>query len=261
MSTLALAARDSSTMVRRQLKRLLRYPSMTVQLVITPVIILLLFVYVFGGTLGAGLHHGLGGGRHTYINYVVPGILLMAAATAATGTAVMVATDMTEGIIARFRTMRISRASVLTGHVVAAVIQQLLGMAVVVAVALAIGFRPNATPVEWLAAIGLLTLFAVAITWLSVALGLKSPTPEAASNAPMPLVFLPFLGSGFVPTDSMPTVLRWFAEYQPFTPIMQTVRGLLLGTPIGDNAVIALAWCLGLGALSYLWAKRIYNRA
>lgn len=257
MSTLTLAMRDSSTMTRRQLKRLLRYPSMTVQLVVTPVIILLLFVYVFGGTLGAGL----GGGRHAYINYVVPGILLMAAATAATGTAVMVATDMTEGIIARFRTMRISRASVLTGHVVGSVIQQLLGMAVVIGIALAIGFRPNATPIKWLAAAGMLTLFVIAITWLSVALGLKSPTPEAASNAPMPLVFLPFLGSGFVPTNSMPTALRWFAEYQPFTPIMQTVRGLLLGTAIGNNAVIAIAWCAGIGAVSYLWAKNTYNKA
>lgn len=257
MSTLTLAMRDSSTMTRRQLKRLLRYPSMTVQLIVTPVIILLLFVYVFGGTLGAGL----GGGRHTYIDYVVPGILLMAAATAATGTAVMVATDMTEGIIDRFRTMRISRASVLTGHVAASVVQQLLGMAVVIATALAIGFRPNATPVEWLAVAGLFTFFVLAITWLSVALGLTSPTPEAASNAPMPLVFLPFLGSGFVPTDSMPTALRWFAEYQPFTPIMQTVRGLLLGTPIGDNAALALAWCAGIGAASYLWAKNTYNKA
>jgi ABC-2 type transport system permease protein len=256
MSTLTLAMRDSSTMVRRQLKRLLRYPSMTVQLVATPVIILLLFVYVFGGTLGAGL----GGGRDVYVNYVVPGILLMAAATAATGTAVMVATDMTEGIIARFRTMRISRASVLTGHVVGSVIQQLLGMAVLIGIALAIGFRPNATPVEWLAAAGLLTFFVVAITWLAVALGLKSPTPEAASNAPMPLVFLPFLGSGFVPTDSMPTVLRWFAEYQPFTPIMQTIRGLLLGPPIGNNAAIATAWCTAIAAVSYLWAKNTYNK-
>ncbi|TDD34058.1 ABC transporter permease [Actinomadura sp. KC06] len=257
MSTLPLAARDSSTMVRRQLKRLLRYPSMTVQLLVTPVVLLLLFVYVFGGALGAGI----GGGRDTYVDYVVPGILLMAATMAATGTAVMVATDMTEGIIARFRTMRISRASVLTGHVVASVVQQLLGMAAVIGAALAMGFRPNATAVEWLAATGLLTLFVVAVTWLSVALGLKSPTPEAASNAPMPLVFLPFLGSGFVPTDSMPTVLRWFAEYQPFTPVMQTVRGLLLGTPIDDNAVIAIAWCAGIGVVSYLWAKRTYNKS
>jgi ABC-2 type transport system permease protein len=257
MSTLTLAARDSSTMVRRQLKRMIRYPSMTVQLIITPVIILLLFVYVLGGTLG----NGLGDGRDAYVNYVVPGILLMTAATAATGTAVMVATDMTEGIVARFRTMRISRASVLTGHVVASVVQQLFGMAVLIGIALAIGFRPNANALEWLATAGMLTLFAVAVTWLSVALGLKSSTPEAASNAPMPLILLPFLGSGFVPTDSMPTALRWFAEYQPFTPIMETVRGLLLGTPIGNSGAIATAWCAGLAVLSYLWAKRTYNKA
>lgn len=258
--TLTLAARDSSTMVRRQLKRLLRYPSMTVQLVITPVIFLLLFVYVFGGALGNGLGGG-SGGRDAYVDYVIPGILLMAAATAATGTAVMVATDMTEGIIARFRTMRISRASVLTGHVVGSVIQQLLGMAVLIGIALAIGFRPNATPVEWLATAGLLTFLVVAITWLAVALGLKSSTPEAASNAPMPLIFLPFLGSGFVPTDSMPTVLRWFADHQPFTPIMETVRGLLLGTPIGDNATMATGWCAGIAAGSYLWARRTFNNS
>jgi ABC-2 type transport system permease protein len=257
MSTLTLAMRDSSTMVRRQLKRLLRYPSMTVQLIATPVIILIVFVYVFGGTLGAGL----GGGRDVYVNYVVPGILLMAVATAATGTAVMVATDMTEGIVARFKTMRISRASVLTGHVVGSVIQQLLGMTVVIGVALAMGFSPNATAVEWLAAAGLLTLFVLAVTWLSVALGMKSPTPEAASNAPMPLILLPFLGSGFVPTDSMPTVLRWFAEYQPFTPVMETVRGLLLGTPIGNSGAIATAWCAGIAAVSYLWAKSTFNKA
>ncbi|MFI0357502.1 ABC transporter permease [Actinomadura sp. 9N407] len=257
MSTLTLAARDSSTMVRRQLKRMLRYPSMTIQLIVTPVILLLLFVYVFGGTLGAGL----GGGRDTYIAYIVPGILLMAAATAATGTAVMVATDMTEGIIARFRTMRISRASVLTGHVVGSVIQQLLGMVVLIAIAVAIGFRPNATAVEWLATAGLLTLFAVAITWLSVALGLKSSTPEAASNAPMPLILLPFLGSGFVPTDSMPTALRWFAEYQPFTPIMETIRGLLMGNPIGSSAAIATAWCTAIALISYLWAKNTFNKS
>ncbi|REF00829.1 ABC transporter permease [Thermomonospora umbrina] len=257
MSTLALAARDSSTMIRRQLKRLLRYPSMTIQLVATPVILLLVFVYVFGGTLGAGL----GGGRDTYIDYVVPGILLMAVATAATGTAVMVATDMTEGIIARFRTMRIWRPAVLTGHVVGAVIQQLLGMAVLIGVALAMGFGPNATAIEWLAAAALLTLFVVAITWLSVALGMKAQTPESASNAPMPLILLPFLGSGFVPTDSMPTALRWFAEYQPFTPIMETLRGLLLGTPIGNSAATATAWCAAIAALSYLWAKNTFNKA
>lgn len=257
MSSPALALRDSATMTRRQLKRLIRYPSMTIQLIITPVILLLLFVYVLGGTLG----NGLGGERDTYINYVLPGILLMAAATAATGTAVMVATDMTEGIIARFRTMRITRASVLTGHVTGSLIQQLLGTTALIAIALAIGFRPNATPLEWAAATGLLILFILAITWLSVALGLKSPTPEAASNAPMPLILLPFLGSGFVPTDSMPTAIRWFAEYQPFTPIMETLRGLLLGTPIGNNAAIAATWCTAIALTSYLWARTTFNKA
>ncbi|MFB4318065.1 ABC transporter permease [Actinomadura sp. 21ATH] len=257
MSTLTLPARDSATMVRRQLKRLIRYPSMTIQLIITPVILLLLFVYVLGGTLGAGI----GGGRDAYVNYVLPGILLMAAATAATGTAVMVATDMTEGIIARFRTMRISRASVLTGHVIGSLLQQWLGTIVLIAIAFAIGFRPNATPVEWLAAAALLTLFIIAITWLSVALGLNSATPEAASNAPMPLVLLPFLGSGFVPTDDMPTLLRWFADYQPFTPIMETIRGLTLGTPIGNSATIATTWCTAIAILSYLWAKHTFNKS
>ncbi|MFD0855076.1 ABC transporter permease, partial [Actinomadura adrarensis] len=126
--------------------------------------------------------------------------------------------------------------------------------------AYAIGFRPNATAVEWLATAGLLTLTAIALTWLSVAMGMRSPTPEAASNAPMPLVYLPFLGSGFVPTDSMPIVLRWFADYQPFTPIMETVRGLLMGTDIGNNATIATAWSTGIAVLGYLWAKSTFNK-
>ncbi|WP_066375937.1 ABC transporter permease [Herbidospora mongoliensis] len=255
MSTLTLAARDSSTMVRRQLKRMIRYPSMTVMLVAMPVVFLLLFVYVFGGTLGAGI----GGGP--YVNYVTPGILLMAVLSAATGTAVSVAMDMTEGIVARFRTMRIARGSILAGHVVGSVIQQFLCMGVVLAVALAIGFRPNATPVEWVAVAGLMGVFSLAMTWLSVALGVKAPNVESASNAPMPLILLPFLGSGFVPTDSMPTVLRWFAEYQPFTPIMETLRGLLMGQPIGNSAIIAVAWCAGIGVLSYIWAKRLFNRS
>jgi ABC-2 type transport system permease protein len=257
MTTATLAVRDSSTMLRRQLRRLMRYPALTVQLILMPIVILLLFVYVFGGTLGAGL----GGDRRAYLDYVVPGILLMAGAMASGGTAVMVATDMTEGVVSRFRTMRIWRPSVLAGHVAASVVLQLLGMAAAVLAALAIGFRPNAGAGDWIAAAGLLALFALAIAWLSVALGLKSPTPEAAGNAPMPLMFLPFLGSGFVPTGSMPTVLRWFAEYQPFTPIMQTVRGLLLGSAIGHDGLVAVAWCVGIAAGSYLWAKSTFDKA
>ena len=156
--------------------------------------------------------------------------------------------------------MAISRASVLTGHVVGSVIQNLLSMAVVICVALAIGFRPTAGPVEWIAATGLLTLFVLALTWLSVALGLASKSVEAASNAPMPLILLPFLGSGFVPTDSMPTGLRWFADYQPFTPVIDTLRGLLLGTPIRNSAILAIAWCTGITLIGYLWSKNLFGR-
>ncbi|MFB9833796.1 ABC transporter permease [Actinoallomurus acaciae] len=259
MSTLALSARDSATMLRRSLRHMLRYPSMTLMIAGMPVVFLLIFVYVFGGTMGNGLG-GVAGGRHAYVNFVTPGIVLMTIAGAATATAVSVAMDMTEGIVARFRTMAISRASVLTGHVVGSVIQNLLSMALVVAVALAIGFRPTADLVEWLAAVGLLTLLVLALTWLSVGLGLFSKTPESASNAPMPLMLLPFLGSGFVPTDSMPAGLRWFAEYQPFTPVIDTLRGLLMGGPIGDSGVIAIAWCVGIATAGYLWSKRLFDR-
>ena len=209
---------------------MLRYPSMTLMLVGMPIVLLLLFVYVFGGTLGAGLG-GVSGGRADYVNYVAPGILLITVAAAAQGTAISVAMDMTEGIIARFRTMAISRASVLTGHVLGSMIQTMLSMAVVIGVALLVGFRPTAGPVDWVAAIGVLAMITFALTWLSVALGMVSKSVETASNLPMSLMLLPFLGSGFVPTDSMPAGVRWFAEYQPFTPVIETLRGLLTGHP------------------------------
>jgi ABC-2 type transport system permease protein len=263
MNALTLAVTDSATMLRRNLRHMVRYPSMTLLLVGMPIVFLLLFVYVFGGTLGDGLggaSGGVSGGRDAYVNYVAPGILLMAVAATAQGTAISVAMDMTEGIIARFRTMAIARVSVLTGHVVGAVVQTILCLAVVTGAALLVGFRPTATAMEWVAAAGVLAMLAFALTWLSVALGLVSDTVEAASNLPMPLVFLPFLGSGFVPTDSLPTGLRWFAEYQPFTPVIETLRGLLLGGPIGNDGYAAVAWCAGIALVGYLWAKRLYNR-
>ncbi|MFF2643926.1 ABC transporter permease, partial [Streptomyces niveus] len=184
----------------------------------------------------------------------------MTVAAVAQGTAISVAMDMTEGIISRFRTMSISRASVLTGHVVGSLIQTMIAMVIVVAVALLIGFRTGATPLEWLAAIGVIAMIAFAVIWLSVALGLVSKTVESASNLPMPLTLLPFLGSGFVPTDSMPTGLRWFAEYQPFTPVMETLRGLLTGSEIGNSGLLTAAWSVGIAFLSYLWARKLYNR-
>ena len=258
------AIRDSMTMLRRNLRRSLRYPVAPATTMGIPIVLLLLFVFVFGNTLGAGLPgvtgEAGGGGRGDYLDYVTPGILLLAITGAAQSTAIAVAMDMTEGIVARFRTMAIARASVLTGHVLGSLITTLFGLAVVTGVALALGFDATATPLEWLEAIGLLALVTFAVTWLAVALGLVTKSVEAASNLPMPLILLPFLGSGFVPTDSMPAALRWFAENQPFTPIMETLRGLLLGTPIGSSGWLAIAWSVAIGLGSYVWAKHLYDR-
>jgi ABC-type polysaccharide/polyol phosphate export systems, permease component len=222
-------------------------------------VFLLLFVYVFGGTLGAGLGEAAGG-RPAYLAYITPGILLITVASVALSTAVSVATDMTEGIIARFRTMNIARVSVLTGHVLGAMIQTMLALVVVFGVALLLGFRATTGVADWLAAVGVLAMLAYAVTWLSVALGLVSKSVETASNLPVLLTLLPFLGSGFVPTDSMPSGLRWFAEYQPFTPVIETIRGLLLGTPIGENALLTVIWCVVIAATGYLWARHLFSR-
>jgi ABC-2 type transport system permease protein len=251
-------------MLRRNVRHLLRYPSLTLMVTLMPLVFLLLFVYVFGGTLGSGLGGGMPagmhGGRSAYADYVAPGIILMAVAAAAQGTAIAVAQDMTEGIIARFRTMAVARSSVLTGHVVGATIQTLTGVAVVTGAAIAVGFRPHANAAGWLAAFGVILLLTFAITWLCVGLGLSAKSVETASNSPMFLMILPFLGSGFVPTSSLPTGVRWFAEYQPFTPVNETLRGLLTGTKIGDNLIITVAWCVGVAALSYVWSRRLYER-
>ncbi|MFB6838204.1 ABC transporter permease [Streptomyces sp. NPDC056361] len=259
MSTLSLALRDSSTMLRRNLLHARRYPSLTLNLLLTPIMLLLLFVYIFGDAMSAGLSGG--GGRSAYIAYIVPGILMMTIGSTVVGTAVSVSTDMTEGIIARFRTMAIHRGSVLFGHVVGSVLQSILSVALVGGVAVAIGFRSiDATVLEWLAAFGLLALFALAFTWIAVGMGMGSPNAEAASNSAMPLILLPLISSAFVPLNSMPGWFQPIAEYQPFTPAIETLRGLLLGTEIGNNGWIAVAWCLGLTVLGYLWSKAQFDR-
>ncbi len=263
MSTVSYALTDSATMLRRNLKRMARYPSMTVTLIAMPVVFLLLFVYVLGGTLGAGLGGaGVdgGGGRAEYVNYVTPAIILITITAAVQGTSISVAMDMTEGIVDRFRTMAIARVSVLTGHVVGSLVQTMLSIAAVIGVALLIGFRPSADLVDWLVLTAVLVMMAFAFIWLAVALGLASKTVEASSNVGMPLLLLPFLGSGFVPTDSMPTALRWLAEYQPFTPLIETIRGLLMGTPMGTSAALAVGWCAVIALGGYLWAKKLFNR-
>jgi ABC-2 type transport system permease protein len=263
MSTLSYASSDSAVMFRRSLRRILRYPSMTLILVGMPLVFLLLFVYVLGGTLGAGLvpdAAGASGGRADYVAYVVPGILVLTVAAAAQGTAITVAMDMTEGIIARFKTMPISRSSVLTGHVLGSLVQSVAGVVVVLAVALLMGFRPSAGVVDWLLTLALIILISIAVIWLCVALGLVSKSVESASNLPMFLTLLPFFGSGFVPTKSMPVGLRLLAEYQPFTPMIEALRGLLAGVPDAGTVIIAIVWCLAISIGGYVWARILYRR-
>ncbi len=256
MSTAVLT--DSTTMLRRTLLHIKRYPSLTLILVGMPLIFLLLFVYVFGETLGTGLPGG--GGRAAYLDFVVPGILVMAVASVATGTAVSVALDQQEGIVDRFRTMPVARSALLTGHVLGAVVQTAAVVTVVLGVSLALGFRTTTGPWDLLGAAGILLAITVAATWICVGLGLVSDSVETASNAPMPLVLLPFLGSGFVPTESMPTALRWFADYQPFTPTMDAVRGLMLGGVRTEDVLLSLAWSVALTIVAAAWSVRAYSR-
>lgn len=254
-----LVLTDSATMLRRRIKHLRRYPSLTIMLIGQPVVILLLFVYIFGDTMGTGLV-GASGGRSEYLAYITPTILVMSVASVALGTAVSVATDMTEGIIARFRSMAIAQPSVLAGHFLGAIVQSLLAVAVALAVALLLGFRPDAQITQWLGLAGFVLLVAVAMTWLTVAMGLASGSVETASNTPMFLILLPFLGSGFVPTDSMPGAMRVFAEHQPFTPIIEALRSLLAGDPAGSDIVTGIAWCVAVGVVGFIWSIRRYAR-
>jgi ABC-2 type transport system permease protein len=258
MSTASYPVADSATMLRRNLRHALRYPSVTIGTVAVPVLILLLFVGLFGHTLGAGLARASGG--ISYIDYVAPGILAMTVASGAGSTAVSVCTDMTGGIMNRFRTMAISRSSVLIGQVAGGFIQTMISVALVIGVALLMGFRPTAGPLEWATAIGFLALVALAITWLAVAIGIVAKSPVNASNTPLLIQFLPFISSAFVPTASMPAGVRLFAEYQPFTPVIKTLRGLLMGAPIGNGALIAVAWCAGITLAGYLWARVAFER-
>ncbi len=260
MTTMAYAMSDSLTMLRRNLRHMARNPSGVLFVIGFPVIFMLLFIYVFGGTLGAGLGAPVSGGRSEYANYLAPGILVITVVAGGSLTALSVAMDMTENIIARFKTMAISRASVLTGHVLGTLLQSILALAVVMVVALLVGFRPNANALEWVAAIAVLVMVSLAFTWLYVAAALVSKSLETASNLQLPLLILPFLGSGFAPTESMPAALRWFAEHQPFTQFTETVRGLLLGTEIGSHAILTVMWCVAITAFGYLASRALYNR-
>jgi len=258
MSTLSFALRDSTTMLRRDIRHSLRNLTGTLSGLLVPIIILVLFVYVFGGAVGAGL----GGVAHSgaYIDYLAPGIIILTVGSGCTTTALNLCADMNEGIITRFRTMAIFRASVLTGQVLGSLIRTLISVCLVIGVALLMGFRPTANPVAWIAALGLIALFTFALTWMGVVFGLVGKTPAGANSLSLIFQLLAFTSSALVRPDSMSGGVRWFAEYQPFTPVIDTLRGLLLGTPIGNSAVLAVAWCVGLTLVGYLWARAVYNR-
>jgi ABC-2 type transport system permease protein len=261
MTAITTTIEDSMTMLHRNLLHMLRYPGLTGFVIGIPVVLLLLFVYVFGGTLGAGLPGGgPDGAIQDYLAYVVPGILLIGVAGIAAGASIGIAQDMTEGIVARFRSMAISRAAVLTGHVLGNTIQGLLCLAVVLGVALVMGLRPTAGPLAWLAVTAFLAFVCFSVAWVAVAMGMSAKSVETASNTPMIFTLLPFLGSGFVPTGSMPTWLQVFADWQPFTAFIETTRALLAGTTPDRHGWLALGWCAVMIAGGYAWARSLYLR-
>jgi ABC-2 type transport system permease protein len=249
---------DTMTMLWRNILHNLRAPSGVITVIGVPLIFLLLFVYVFGETLGAGLKTG--GTRDEYLAYITPAILLMAAASATQMIAVWISIDMSQGIIARFRTMAIARSSVLAGHVYGGTILITVAIAALLGLALLLGYRPQADALDWLALAGLVVLVGVALAWLSVALGLAAKRPDTASNVPLLLMILPLLSGGFVPIESLPGWLRGIAEYQPFTPIITSIRGLLADTPEGSDAAWAVGWSIAIAVIGHVWSLWLYHR-
>ena len=253
------ALADATTMFGRELRHTVRYPLMLIASIVSPVVFLLLFVYVLGGPIGGGI--GAAAHGAPYVDFLVPGILMMTVAAGTSTTSINVCTDMTGGIIDRFRTMAVSRGAVLSGHVGANVARTLLTTAAVTAMALLVGFRPEATAAGWLGVAGIVLAFSVALAWLSVAFGLVAKTVAGANSATLPLQFLlPFLSSAFVPAAAMPAGIRWFAEHQPFTAVVESLRALLAGRPMGTTGYVALAWCAAMALAGYLWARAAFRR-
>jgi ABC-2 type transport system permease protein len=238
-------------MLRRNFKHTVRNPTAVFNAVLFPVVLLLMFVYVIGRAFDVGVD---------YVDYATPGMIVLAICYGLSATALAVNSDMTKGIINRFKVMDISRGAVLNAHVAASMLRSLIAIAAIIGVAFALGFRSAASPLEWLAAIGLIVVVSFATSWLTVALGLAAKTPESAGMATVPLILLPFLSSAIVPVDKMGPGVRQFAEYQPFTPIIETLRGLLTGQPSAGDAIAALAWCAGIALVGYLWALATFRR-
>ncbi|KJY37908.1 ABC transporter permease [Streptomyces katrae] len=238
-------------MLRRNLKHTVRNPVTVFNAVLFPIIIMLMFVGVFGGAFSVG---------EDYVDYATPGLLVMAISYGLGATATAVNDDMTKGIINRFKTMDVSRGAMLTGHVVITTVRCLVACAAIVGVAFAMGFDPAASALDWLGVVGVVVLLSFAAGWLTVATGLAAKTVESAGLATVPLIMLPFLSTAFVPAETMGTGIRQFAEYQPFTPIIETLRGLLNGNPSGGDALAAVAWCVGLALLGYVWAVSTFKK-
>ena len=242
---------DSVIMLRRNVTHTLRNPVAVFNAILFPVVMMLIFVYVYGGAFSVGVD---------YIDYATPGMLLMAVSYGLSATATAVNSDMTNGIIDRFKVMDVSRGAVLTGHVVSTVVRTVIALAAILGVAFGLGFRSSATFVEWLGVVGVLVLTVFAVSWLTIAMGLAARTAESAGFAAVPLIMLPFLSSAIVPADKMGPGIRQFAEYQPFTPIIETLRGLFAGTVPAGDLLAAVAWCVGIAVVGYVWARARFSR-
>ncbi|MEV0434182.1 ABC transporter permease [Nocardia sp. NPDC050413] len=242
---------DSSVMLRRNSTHITRSPVTIFNAALMPVMMMLIFVYVFGDAFDVG---------ENYIDYAVPGMLMLAISYGLSGTAVSVSSDMTKGVINRFKVMDVSRGAVLTGHVAASIVTNVIALTAVLGVGFALGFRSPASAVQWLGALGVLLATAFAAAWLTVALGMAAKTPEAAGMSVVPLLMLPFLSSAIVPAEKMGPGVRQFAEYQPFTPIIESVRGFLAGTPSGGHTVAAFAWCAGFAVIGYVWSRSTFSK-
>jgi ABC-2 type transport system permease protein len=243
---------DTTTLLGRSLRHILRSPDTIITTAITPIAMLLMFVYVFGGAIDTG---GV-----KYVDYLLPGILLITVASGVAYTALRLYTDVSSGIFERFQSMPISRSAVLWGHVITSVIANLVSLVLVILVAVAIGFRSGAGFIAWLEVLGVIVLFTMALTWLAVSAGLVAKSPDGAGAFAYPLLFLPFVSSAFVPTARMPGPVKWFAEHQPVTSIVSTLRNLYAGRPLGNDVCTALAWCVGLLVVAYALGVRTYHR-
>ena len=244
---------DTAILTGRSLRHILRSPDTIITTAVTPVALMLLFTYVFGGAIDLG-------SQTSYIDYMLPGILLITIASGIAYTAYRLFLDLQGGIFERFQSMPIARSSALWAHVLTSLVANLVSLAIVVGVALLMGFRTGASVLDWLAVIGILALFTLALTWVAVIAGLAAKTVDGASAFSYPLIFLPFISSAFVPTDTMPAPVAWFAENQPVTSIVNSLRDIFSGQPVGTDLWVALAWCIGILVVSYFIAMSIYRK-